>query len=57
MRAARLHAGLTQIQLGDRIGRETRTIHRWEHAQRTPNLLDLLLIADVLDVPLADLVR
>ncbi|MEU3695550.1 helix-turn-helix transcriptional regulator [Streptomyces griseoviridis] len=37
--------------------RDRRTIHRWEYAQRVPNLEDLLLLADVLGVPLANLVR
>ncbi|MGW4670058.1 helix-turn-helix domain-containing protein [Streptomyces sp. NPDC004324] len=57
LRAAREGAGLTQLQLGERIGRDHRTIHRWEYAYRVPNLEDLLLLADALDVPLADLVR
>ncbi|MDT0473026.1 helix-turn-helix transcriptional regulator [Streptomyces sp. DSM 41014] len=57
IRAARLHAGLTQLQLGNLIGRDHRTIHRWEYAVRIPTLQDLLLIADAVDTPLADLVR
>lgn len=57
LRAARLEAGLTQLQLGERIGRDHRTIHRWEYAHRIPNLEDLLVLADALNVPLADLVR
>ncbi|MGW0012484.1 helix-turn-helix transcriptional regulator [Streptomyces tendae] len=56
LRAARLHAGLTQLQLGERIGRDHRTIHRWEYAQRIPDLQDLLLLADAVGVPLRDLV-
>lgn len=57
LRAARLEAGLTQLQLGERVGRDHRTIHRWEYAHRIPNLEDLLVLADALNVPLADLVR
>lgn len=57
LRDAREHAGLTQLQLGNRIGRDHRTIHRWEYAYRIPNLEDLLVLADALGVPLADLVR
>lgn len=57
LRAARHHAGLTQLQLGERVGRDHRTIHRWEYAQRVPNLEDLLLVADALGMPLAELVR
>lgn len=45
------------MQLGTLIGRDHRTIHRWEYAERIPNLADLLLIAHVLDISLADLVR
>jgi transcriptional regulator with XRE-family HTH domain len=57
LRAARIEAGLTQLQLGHLVGRDHRTIHRWEYATRAPNLEDLLLLADALNVPLADLVR
>lgn len=57
LRAARLAANLTQMELGARIGRDHRTIHRWEYAQRVPNLNDLLLLADAVGMPLADLVR
>jgi len=57
LRAGRRNAGLTQVQLGERVGRDHRTIHRWEYAERIPNLVDLLLIADALGVPAADLVR
>lgn len=57
LRAARVHAGLTQLQLGERIGRDHRTIHRWEYACRIPTLEDLLLLADALNTPLAELVR
>jgi len=57
IREARLAANLTQAALAERVGREHRTVHRWEYAQRVPNLEDLLLIAAAVDVPLADLVR
>ncbi len=57
LRAARLHANLTQQQLGERIGRDHRTIHRWEYARSAPDLEDLLLLADVLGVPLPQLVE
>jgi transcriptional regulator with XRE-family HTH domain len=57
IRRARIHAGLTQMQLAERVGRDHRTIHRWEYAHRVPSLTDLLLLADALDIPLAELVR
>ncbi|MFC8367080.1 hypothetical protein ACFUIT_03670 [Streptomyces sp. NPDC057239] len=42
--------------MGEHIGRDHKAIHRWETAQRLPNLLNLLLLADALDIPLARLV-
>lgn len=57
IRTARRAAGLSQLQLGERVGRDHKTIHRYETAISIPNLVDLLLIAHALDVPLADLVR
>ncbi|MEV4227222.1 helix-turn-helix transcriptional regulator [Streptomyces bobili] len=57
IRTARKDAGLSQVELGERIGRDHKTVHRYEYGTRVPNLEDLLLIADALDVPLADLVR
>ncbi|MEU3157976.1 helix-turn-helix domain-containing protein [Streptomyces griseoincarnatus] len=57
IRAARLAANLTQERLGAAIGRDYRTIHRWEYGQRVPNLDDLLLLAEALGVPLPQLVE
>ena len=57
IRQARRHAGLSQLQLGERIGRDHRTIHRWEYAERIPNLEDLLLLADALGLPTEELIR
>ena len=57
IRAARIAANLTQARLGELIGRDHRTIHRWEYGQRVPNLDDLLLLADALGVELDELVR
>ena len=57
IRQARRHAGLSQLQLGERIGRDHRTIHRWEYAERIPNLEDLLLLADALGLPAEELIR
>lgn len=57
IRTARRAAGLSQITLGERVGRDHKTIHRWERATTAPDLVDLLLLADALGVPLADLMR
>lgn len=53
-RRRQLH--LSQIQLGERVGRDHKTIHRWESAATNLNITDLLLLARALDVPLAVLV-
>ena len=45
------------MQLGARVGRDHRTIHRWEYATAVPTLTDLLLLADALGVPLAELLE
>lgn len=55
--AYRQAAGLSQDQLADRIGMERRSIQRYEASERDPRFTDLFLIANALDVPLADLVR
>ncbi len=57
IRNARRAAGLSQMTLGERINRDHKTISRWENALTAPDLTDLLLVADALGVPLADLVR
>ncbi|MFE2073742.1 helix-turn-helix domain-containing protein [Streptomyces misionensis] len=57
IREARRRKGLSQMQLGERIGCDHKTISRWENGHHPPDLNDLLLVADALDVPLADLVR
>lgn len=57
IRAARKAAGLTQEQLGERINRDAKSISRWENARRAPDLNDLIVIADGLGLPLADLLR
>ena len=57
IRTARLTANLTQVQLAERIGRDHRTVHRWEYAERIPNLTDLLLVAAAVGVPIEELVK
>lgn len=42
--------GLTQQQLGDRLGVDKGTISRWENAERIPNLNVLGAICEALDI-------
>lgn len=57
IREARNVAGLTQMQLGALVGRDHRTVHRWEYGQRILNLDDLHLLAHALGVDPAALLR
>lgn len=57
IRSARLHANLSQLTLANLVGVDHRTIHRIEYAASDPPLGLLLLLADALEIPLADLVR
>lgn len=57
IRRARLHADLTQEKLSERVGLDRTTIIRIEAGSSAALLDHLLLIADALGVPLADLVR
>ncbi|MEE4493599.1 helix-turn-helix domain-containing protein [Streptomyces sp. BE230] len=57
LRAARISAGLTQIQLGELAGIDHKTVHRIEYAASDPSLTMLLRLAAALDMPLTDLVR
>jgi transcriptional regulator with XRE-family HTH domain len=57
IRAARRQAGMSQVQLGEAVGRDHKTVHRWETALTAPTLMDLILIAHAVNVPLAELVR
>jgi len=56
--AARLRAGLTQAELGERVGMSQRGIANWEIREHSsPNAEQLAKLADVLDVSVEDLVR
>ncbi|NUK07446.1 helix-turn-helix transcriptional regulator [Streptomyces lunaelactis] len=57
IRTAREAAKLTQETLGELVGADRKTINRIEHAISDPRLSLLILIADAIGVPLADLMR
>lgn len=56
IRTARRAAKLSQVGLGELIGRDHKTVHRWETAVTDPSLTDLLLIAHTVGIPLSELV-
>lgn len=57
IRTARLHANLTQERLAELAGLDRQAINRIEQGHASPKLDNLLLIADALNTPLANLVR
>lgn len=57
IRAARIHANLTQEALALRIGIDRPSIVEIEQGQRNATIDTLIRIADAIGVPLADLVR
>lgn len=57
LRVLRVAANLSQIELGQRVGRDHKTIHRWEAGATWPDLMDLILLAHGLGVSLAELVQ
>ncbi|MFJ8301615.1 helix-turn-helix domain-containing protein [Streptomyces sp. NPDC094447] len=50
-------AALSQDQLADHIGKERRSVQRYERGERDPTFSDLALIAHALHVDLEELVR
>lgn len=57
VRAVRTRRKLTQEQLGELVDLDRKTINRVEQGTHATLIDHLLLIADALGVPLADLVR
>ncbi|MGW6603347.1 helix-turn-helix domain-containing protein [Streptomyces sp. NPDC055036] len=57
IRAARKHAGLSQLAVAERAGISLDNYGRIERGQASPTLDTLLGIADAIGVPLAHLVR
>lgn len=57
IRAARTERKLTQETLGELTGLDRKTISRIEQGTHATLIDHLVLIADALDTPLADLVR
>lgn len=57
IRAERARQKLTQERLGELTGLDRKTINRIEQGAHATSVDHLLLIADVLNVPLSDLVR
>ena len=48
---SRIEAGLTQLELADRVGVARSTELRWEHGKSIPNIPNMRTIAEVLHIP------
>ena len=57
IRAARKKKGLTQTELGNAVGVEIKTIHRWEKGERTPRVEELKRLAQALNVNINELLN
>lgn len=56
IKAARKKAGLTQKQLGEKMGISYQAVSQWENDLRNPKIETLRAIANALEVPLRDLI-
>lgn len=56
IKRARMAAGLTQLQLAQRIGRSKNCMSMYETARRMPSVETVSMLASVLDVALDDLI-
>jgi transcriptional regulator with XRE-family HTH domain len=57
LRAARLAAGVSQVELGAALGLSFQQIQKYENGANRISAARLLLVAHVLQTPLADLYR
>lgn len=57
IRAARKNAGLTQEDLGKKLGVSYVGISQWENNVRNPKFSTLARIADALNIPVQDLIE
>lgn len=56
IKTARKKAGLTQRQLGEKMGISYQAVAQWENDLRNPKIESLRAIANALEVPLRDLI-
>ena len=52
LKELRLQHGLTQAQLGEKVGVKQNTFTNWENGKREPNFEILLKLADLFEVSL-----
>ena len=52
LKELRLKKGLTQTELGEKVGVKQSTFTNWENGKREPNFETIIKIADLLEVSL-----
>ncbi len=52
LKELRLKKGLTQTELGEKVGVKQNTLTNWENGKREPSFENLVKLADLLDVSL-----
>ena len=55
LKELRLQHGLTQAQLGEKVGVKQNTFTNWENGKREPSFENLVKLADLLEVSLDSL--
>lgn len=56
LKELRLQHGLTQAQLGEKVGVKQNTFTNWENGKRTPSLEDIVKLSNLLNVSIEYLV-
>lgn len=51
-RRARVKAGLSYDDVAEAVSRNYQTVNHWEHGRATPGPKEMLILADILEVPL-----
>ena len=56
LKAARVNAGLTQKEAGEKIGVDTGTIRSWEQGESEPRISQAYAIAELYGIPLDSII-
>ena len=57
MKEARIHSGLTQEQVAERIMVSRQTISNWENGKSLPDIVSIIKISDLYQISLDDLLK
>ena len=57
LKAFRMRKNMTQNEVARRTGVTTNTVHKWETSFCRPSLRSLSILAEMMELPLSELVR